>query len=263
MLDEIRSSVGINAPGQELSRPELAVNATDPVLGQPVEQEVQVDERALRDRTDELSLSNAASTIEIQRGVRQNEALTELRATAESAQNLLQERIANVREQETITPQGSVANFSAVQPTLEVITQELNNVISQESAVFNDQQGGATSFFSTEAPDLTLAAADEGVVNEALAQVQEFIGTVNQEIANNRSTIVNTGTAETGTVTPPTGNQVGNQVAAPEALQPITEEREVQQVQRETLQQIQRQADIALETQNNLSTGTVLELYNS
>lgn len=256
MLYNIRGSVGLTAPGQELARPELAVNAPDPVLGQPVEQEVQFDEKALRERADELSLSNAANTIEIQRGVRQNEALTEVRDAAETALNALQQRVDNVRELRETAPQGSVVNVSAVQPTLEVITQELNNVVNVESVVYNELQDQEGNFFSEVVPDLTSAAADEEVVGEALAQVQQFINSINQEIENNRTVIVNTG-AEMPT-------NAGNQVAAPEGrLQPITDERVAQQVRQEAVQQIQEQADIAIETQNNLSTGTLLELYNS
>lgn len=250
MLDNIGGSGSLLNPGPERLQPNLAINAPDPVLGQPVEQELKVDTQIIQERADQLSLGNAANTIEVQRGVRNNEALEELRNAGEDLASLLAERRENLQKAEAITPRGSIVEKPSVQPTLEVISQELNNVIDTESIVFNDVLDQEGTFFSIGVPDLTIPEneAGEEVVSEALAQVETFINSINQEITENRTVVVN----------------VGNQAAAPEnQIQPLTDERQAQQVRQEVVQQVREQAEVAFETQANLSNGTLLELYNS
>lgn len=248
MLDTVGSSTGVQNSIPERPRPELAINAPDPVLGQPVEQKLKIDEGALRERTDELSLSGEANTVEVKRGTRQNEALVTLQQSAQDLAQSLLKRAENFRQAEVITPEGSVANFSAVQPTLDVVRQQLTEVVSEESAVYNDLYNKEGTFFANGAPELTETDQGEEVTLEALAKVEEFISNVSEKITSNRTAVVN----------------VGNQAAEQEnRIEPLGNAQQVQQVQREAVQQIRNREADAVEAQANLSTGTLLELYNS
>lgn len=257
MLDNVKSPGGLVPFRTEQARPELAVNAEDPVLGQPVEQEVQIDQDALKERTDELSLGTTSKTINIQRGVRVDEALNELRSAAQDLEEDIAERIKNKKE--IITPKDSIVAKPSIQPTLEVIKQKLEDVVGQDSSVSRNVLGRNDSFFSETLPTLPEEGSldEDDVVNEALEQVQQFIANVNDEIIANRTTVVNTGANQEAAV------GANGTVIQPVEIQPLTGEEQAQEARTEAVQQVQEQADIAIEAQANLSAGTVLDLYNS